>query len=130
QQSGLVQRPSFIVNCNPVTIYDTPAMGNVGLPVIGTTYNPSVSDALGSTFAILASGYTQPLATPLPGAPTCNLLTSTETLSLVITSPAGVAQAPITLPNSSVLAGFNIHHQWAIWDPTVNSFGIVMSNGA
>jgi hypothetical protein len=128
-QSGVVTAPSYKVNCNPVTVYETPAMGINGTPALGTTYNPSVSNALGSSFAILVSGLSSPGVVPLPGAPTCNLLTSTEALDLVLTSAAGVAQSPIQVPNNGALAGFNVYHQWAIWDPTVNSLGIVMSNG-
>ena len=128
-QSGLVNRPSYMVNCNPVTLYETPAMGNVGLPVLGSTYSPSVSSALGSTFAILVSSLSNPITLPLPGAPTCNALVTNEGLAVFVTSPAGDAQASISVPNSSALAGLNVHHQWAIWDPTANSLGIVMSNG-
>jgi hypothetical protein len=129
-QSGLVDFPSYRVTCNPVTVYLTPAIGINGAPQLGTTYNPTVSDALGSTFAILVSGLSSPGVVPLPGAPTCNLLSSTEAMDLAITDASGSAQSPIVVPISAALEGVNIYHQWAIWDPTVNNLGIVMSNGA
>jgi len=67
---------------------------------------------------------------PLPGAPTCNLMTSTEALDMVSTNAMGDGSSPIVVPNSAALEGVNIYHQWAIWDPSVNSLGIVLSNGA
>jgi hypothetical protein len=129
-QSNLVQRPSWRVNCSTATTYYTPAMGVNGAPQLGATYNPTVSDALGNTFAVLVSGLTSPGMVPLPGAPTCSLMTATELLDLTITNAMGSGSSPIVVPNSAALEGVNIYHQWAIWDPTVNSIGIVLSNGA
>ncbi|HIE72117.1 MAG TPA: hypothetical protein EYP98_19175 [Planctomycetes bacterium] len=129
-QSGLANRPSYRVQWTPVTDYDTPAMGVSGLPQLGTTYNPTVSDALGSTFAILVSSLTSAAPVALPGAPTCNLLCTPDVLDLVSTDASGTAQGAISVPNSAALEGLNVYHQWAIWDPTVNSLGLVMSNGA
>jgi hypothetical protein len=105
-------------------------MGVNGAPQLGATYNPTVSDALGNTFAVLVSGLTSPGMVPLPGAPTCSLMTATELLDLTITNAMGSGSSPIVVPNSAALEGVNIYHQWAIWDPTVNSIGIVLSNGA
>jgi hypothetical protein len=129
-QSNLVQRPSWRVSCSTAPTYYTPAMSVSGSPQLGTTYNPSVSDALGNTFAILVSGLSSPGVVPLPGAPTCNLMTSTEALDMVSTNALGDGSSPMVVPNSIALEGINIYHQWAIWDPTVNNLGIVMSNGA
>jgi hypothetical protein len=128
-QSGLVNFPSYTINWNPVTIYQTAAMGISGAPELGTTYNPTVSGALGNTFAILVSGTSSPGVIPLPGAPGCNLLTAPEATAVTITDVSGSAQLPIVVPNSIALEGINVYHQWAIWDPTVNNLGIVLSNG-
>tara|TARA_R110002072_G_scaffold228234_13_gene385448 strand:+ start:28073 stop:30133 length:2061 start_codon:yes stop_codon:yes gene_type:complete len=130
QQSGIVDFPSYTINWNPVTVYETPVMGISGAPELGTTYNPTVSGALHNTFAILVSGLSSPGVVPLPGAPGCNLLTSTEALDLAITDASGNSNSPIVVPNTTALEGVNIYHQWAIWDPTVNNLGIIMSNGA
>jgi len=133
-QSGLVQRPSWRVNCNAGTVFLTPAMSSNGLPQLGTTYNPSLSDALENTFAVLVSGITDqtyngfPLPLPLPNAPSCELLVSAEALELAITDAQGQAQRPMNVPNNPALTGQSFFHQWAIWDPTVNNLNIVMSN--
>ncbi|MCK5944074.1 MAG: S8 family serine peptidase, partial [Planctomycetes bacterium] len=72
-QSQLVQRPSWRVNCAQQSIQLTPAMGTSGLPQLGTSYSPTVSDALPNTFAVLVSGLSDtvanglPLPAPLPG---------------------------------------------------------------
>jgi hypothetical protein len=84
---------------------------------------------LGNTFAILVSGTSSPGVIPLPGAPGCNLLTAPEATAVTITDVSGSAQLPIVVPNSIALEGINVYHQWAIWDPTVNNLGIVLSNG-
>jgi len=129
QQSGIANRPSYRVHWNPVTTYLTPAMGVSGLPQLGTTYNPTLSDALGTTFAILISSLNNVSATPLPGAPGCDLLVDTTVLDLAITTAGGTASSPMTVPNSAALEGLNVNHQWAVWDPTVNTLGLVVSNG-
>ena len=54
-QSNLVQRPSWRVNCTAPQQNLTPAMSVNGLPQLGTSYSPTVSDALPNTFAILIS---------------------------------------------------------------------------
>ncbi|MFN3240540.1 MAG: hypothetical protein ACE37K_03405 [Planctomycetota bacterium] len=133
-QSGLVQRPSWRVNCNTGSVNLTPAMSVNGLPQLGTTYNPSVSDALENTFAVLVSGLSDqaynglPLPLPLPNAPGCDLLVAAESLELAITDAQGNAQSPMVVPNNSALTGLAVFHQWGIWDPTVNNLKIVMSN--
>ncbi len=133
-QSGLVQRPSWRVNCTAPSVSLTPAMSTNGLPMLGSTYNPAVDDALASTFAVLVSGVSDqvytglPLPLALPGAPGCDLLVSADALDLAITDGQGRAQSPMVVPNTQALTGVSIYHQWAIWDPTVNSLSIVMSD--
>ena len=129
QQSGIVSRPSYKVTWNPVTTYETPAMGVSGSPQLGASYSPTVSGALDSSFAILVSGLTSGAPVALPGAPNCNLLCSTEATDLVITTASGTAQSSISVPNSVSLEGLNVYHQWAIWDPAANNLGLVMSGG-
>ena len=129
QQSGLANRPSYRVHWNPVTVYSTPAIGVSGLPQLGTVYNLTLNDALDSTFAILVSGLTSGAPVALPGAPTCSLLCATTVLDVAVTTAGGTAQSPISVPNSVSLEGVNVYHQWAILDPSVNTLGLVVSNG-
>ena len=63
------------------------------------------------------------------GSRRARLLASADVLDLVLTDAAGDAMSPISVPNNSSLEGVQVFHQWAIWDPTVNSLSIVMSNG-
>ena len=133
-QSGLVQRPSWRVNCTAPSVNLAPAISSNGVPQLGTTYNPAVSDALANTFAVLVSGVSDqvytglPLPLALPGAPGCDLLVSADVLELAITDGQGQTQSPMVVPNTQALTGASIYHQWAIWDPTVNSLSIVMSD--
>ncbi|MFT4515998.1 MAG: hypothetical protein ACI91B_004719 [Planctomycetota bacterium] len=59
----------------------------------------------------------------------CDLLVATDALEAVLTTTAGTASSPITVPNTSNLIGLQAYHQWAVWDPTVNALGIVVSRG-
>jgi len=132
--SGLVQRPAWRVFCQPQTAGLVPALSFDGVPQIGTTYMPKVTDALDSTFALLASGLDNqsyqgiPLPFELPGAPGCELLVEANALDLAITDTSGEASYPIIVPNAGNLVGLTIYHQWLVWDPTVNSLSIVTSN--
>ena len=133
-QSGLVDFPSWRVNCTPVPQFLVPSLGNNGLPVIGGTYDLTVSDALPVTFAAIAHGFTDqayqgiPLPLVIPGTNNCQLLMSADVLNLAITSPTGDAASPLTLPGSASLAGTELYHQWIIFD-AANSLGLVFSNG-
>jgi hypothetical protein len=134
-QSGLIQRPSWIVTCQNANNFVIPKMGVIGTPQLGVTYQPSVVSAPPSTFAVLASGLSdqfsqgQPLPLAIPGAPNCDLLVSAEVLEATTTNVAGVAQRPITVPNQGSLLGLEIFHQWYLWDPAANALGFVSSDG-
>jgi hypothetical protein len=128
-QSNLVDTPSWRVNCqSSSTGFKEPAMGNTGLPSVGNTFDLTLSDALSSSFAILVSSTSSVSPTPLPGAPGCNLLVTTSVLSLELTTAAGTAASPISVPNVSGLIGQSFFFQWGVWDPTVNSLKIVTSD--
>ena len=111
-----------------------PAIGFDGLPQLGATYDPKVTDAAPQTFALLASGLDRtvyqgiPLPAPLPNAPGCDLLVSADALDLVITDAAGAASYGLSVPVAPSLVGQELHHQWLVWDPSVNGLGIVTSN--
>ena len=135
-QSNLVQRPSWRVNCTSQVANLTPAMSVTGLPQLGSSYSPAVSDAAANSFAVFVSGLSDqsnggvPLPIALPGAPGCDLLVSAETMTVEILDAQGDAQSTMTIPNSQALTGLSVFHQWAIWDPSVNNLSIVMSDAA
>jgi hypothetical protein len=131
--SGLTNFPSWRINCSGAGTNLTPAMGSVGLPSLGGSYDISVSDALGGTFGVLASGLSDStwsggaLPAVLPGAPGCLLLVDPVVLDAVLLSGSGTGSVSFSVPNSNGLIGTEVFHQWGILD-TVNSLGIVLSN--
>jgi hypothetical protein len=133
--SGLVTAPSWLVRCQAGASGLVPQMSIIGQPQLGTTYQPSVDDALPATFALLVSGLSDqfqqglPLPLPLPGALGCELLVAADVTELATTDANGHASRAIVVPASGSLVGLDVFHQWAIWDPTVNSLNIVVSNG-
>ena len=135
-QSGLVQRPSWRVSCTSPQANLVPQLSVAGLPQIGGSYTPALDDALANTFAIFVSGLSDqtsnglPLPLPMPGAPGCELLVSTQDMRLETVDAQGSAQYSMTIPNNQVLIGTSVFHQWAVWDPTVNNLSIVVSNAA
>lgn len=134
-QSQLVTSPSWRINCAQQSNFLTPAMSASGLPQLGTSYSPSVSDALPAAFSVLVSGLSDqvsgglPLPIALPGAPSCELLVSADVLLLAVTDAGGLASTPVAVPSNQTLLGLEVFHQWAIYDPSVNNLAIVMSNG-
>ncbi|MFK7740169.1 MAG: S8 family serine peptidase [Planctomycetota bacterium] len=132
-QSGLVQRPSYRVSCTGGPNFAVPALSNAGEPILGASYDLTLSDALANTFAVLASGLSDTswsggaLPTPLPGAPGCDLLVAPDVLDAVVTSATGTGSQSIAVPSSTGLIGTELFHQWAILD-AVNAAGLVLSN--
>lgn len=132
--SGLIQRPAWSVFCQTAPQYVTPAMGFDGLPQLGSTYEPTVQDAVSGSVALLASGLDnqtyQGLSLPLaiPNAPGCDLLVSADVLDLAALDANGEARAPIQVPNAPNLVGLTIYHQWLVWDAGVNALSVVTSN--
>ncbi len=134
-QSGLIQNPSWIVACQNATNFVTPQMGVVGTPQLGTTYQPRVTDAPASSPALMVSGLSDqssqgiPLPAQLPGAPGCDLLVSSEVVEATVTSIAGVAQRPLTVPNQPALVGLEVFHQWFVADAAANALGFIATGG-
>jgi|GEM_PF-976230 len=133
--SFAIMRPAWTVQCTDQPLNLTPSMNVAGLPQLGTTYSPTVSDALAGTPAILISGLSDqvwqgsPLPLSLPGAPGCDLLVAADTSAVTVTDASGAANLNITVPNAQSLIGLQVFHQWAIWDPSVNNLAIVTSDG-
>ena len=134
-QSTLIQRPSWRVNCQNATNFMVPAIGVSGTPQLGTTYQPTLTDAPASAVAIMVSGLSNqvyqglPLPLALPDAPSCDLLVSADLLDATTTNVAGFASRPIGVPNQPLLVGLEIYHQWYVWDQAANAFGFISSNG-
>ena len=133
QQSGLVDFPSFRVICNQAPQFAVPVLSNAGLPVINSSYNVTLADAVASSPAIILSGLSDtafngtPLPAPLPDAPGCSILAAPAVTSFTVTSAAGNASSSFSVPNNSAFAGIAIFHQWAVLD-AANDLGIVVSN--
>jgi len=125
-----VMKPSWNVQCTTEPLFPTPVLDVDALPLIGTTYNLSLSDGVATSVAVLVSGLSTTGAggVPLPGAPGCDLFASPDALDLVPTSATGTASSPITIPNSGALVGLNAYHQWAVLDIPANALGIVVSD--
>ena len=112
----------------------TPSLGNAGLPILNSSYTVTVDGSIPATLAVIVSGlsdsiYTgSPLPVALPGSPGCSVYAAPQVLDLHITNAAGTADASFNIPGSPGLIGIEVFHQWAVWDPTINSLGIVMSD--
>ena len=95
-QSGLVQRPSWRVNCTGGGAL-TPSLGNAGLPILNSSYTVTVDGSIPATLAVIVSGlsdsiYTgSPLPVALPGSPGCSVYAAPQVLDLHITNAAGTA---------------------------------------
>ena len=131
-QSGLVDRPSWRVQCSGGGTV-TPSLGNSGLPILSSTYNVTLDDAIPATFAIMVSGLSDttwsgsPLPIALAGAPGCDVYAAPEVLQLFVTSGTGTASAPFSIPATPANIGLSLYHQWAVLD-AANALGIVVSD--
>ena len=131
-QSALVQRPSWRVNCFGGSAV-VPKLGNNGSPILGSSYDVTLSGALGGSLAVLVSGLSDTsyngvaLPAALPGAPGCDVLVAPEVLDLYLTSASGAASATVSLPASPSFIGSQLYHQWAVVD-NVNALGVVVSD--
>ncbi|MGK0303113.1 MAG: hypothetical protein ACI89X_004001, partial [Planctomycetota bacterium] len=125
-----LMRPSWHVRCTSLPLFPVPVLDADALPLIGTTYNLTLTDAVPSSLAVLVSGLsnTGPVGVPLPGAPGCDIYATPTALDQVMISATGTATSPITIPNSTVFTGIIVYHQWAILDVGANQLGIVMSD--
>ena len=128
-----VTRPAWRVDCTAGTTYFVPTLGNTGQPVLGTSYQLTLGDALASAPALLMTGLSDttyngtPLPYALPNAPGCSILAAPTTTTFVFTSAGGTATSQIDVPSSSSYIGLELFHQWAVLDPA-NALGIVVSD--
>jgi choice-of-anchor B domain-containing protein len=132
-QSGLVVSPSWRVTCSGGAGGLTPSLGHVGLPILNSSYDVTLSDAIPTTFAVMISGLSDtvyngsPLPIPLLGAPGCSVYAAPTVLTTHITSATGTASATFNIPATPANIGVNLYHQWAVLD-AVNTLGIIVSD--
>ncbi|MGK0202457.1 MAG: serine protease AprX [Planctomycetota bacterium] len=132
-QSGLVVRPSWRVSCGGGAGFATPQLGNSGLPSIGSSYDVTLDLAAASSVAVIFSGLSDsiyqgtPLPVTLPGAPGCDVLAAPAVTTAELISVTGAASSTIVVPNTAILMGTEVFHQWAVLD-AVNALGIVVSD--
>ena len=132
--SLLVLRPSWRIHCVGGIQDLVPDLGSVGLPVLNSTYDVTLADALGSSLAISMTGLSNTthngaaLPFALPDAPGCDLLVAPDVTQFMVTTPGGGASAALAIPNNVGFVGAAIFHQWAVLD-AVNGLGMVVSAG-
>jgi hypothetical protein len=125
-----VLRPSWSVRCTSQPLFPAPELDATALPLIGTTYDLTLTNGVSSSAAVLVSGLsnTGPGGITLPGAPGCDVLVTPDVLNSALITPVGTASSSITIPNSSNLTGLNVYHQWAVLDVAANSLGVTVSD--
>jgi hypothetical protein len=111
-----------------------PAMGSSGTVALGSTnFAFELTQAAPSTLAVLMGGLSRTAsslgALPLSIGGGCVVLASPDSLMSTISSPAGAATTPFTIPSSASLSGFDLFFQWAILDAASGSpYGITTSD--
>ena len=114
----------------PGPLGELPTIGTAGgSPIAGNQqFGITLTDAPASSVAVLLISNTFG-TTPLMGAPGCNLYVGLPILSTmaVLTGPVGDAGATLPLP-SQIPSGTQLAFQWAIYSPTANALGWIVSN--
>lgn len=114
-----------------------PRMGHVGVPVIGKSYQVTVSATIPRRPALLTLGVSKtqwgPFRLPLDltqaGAQGCLLLCSIDVGAGKATDGSGNASNAVPIPNDSAFVGVVYHHQWVVFSPAANTLGAIFSNG-
>tara|TARA_R110002096_G_scaffold40961_6_gene111180 strand:- start:615 stop:2510 length:1896 start_codon:yes stop_codon:yes gene_type:complete len=131
--SGLVDTPSWRVNCTGGASGIVPSLSHVGLPILNSSYDVTLSGAIPAAFAVMFSGLSDtvyngsPLPIALLGAPGCSVYAAPTVLTTHITSASGTANSTFNIPPSPANIGVSLFHQWAVLD-AVNPLGIVVSD--
>lgn len=128
---------AYRVLCDTSAMASTPAMGNRGLPVLGTTFSVDLNFARPSSAAIHFIGISNSAMGPLPlplylgglGASGCSLLVSPDFGFAVPISSSGFGSISFNIPNVNALEGGRIYHQWIVVDPPGNTLGLIFSDG-
>ncbi|MCU0862371.1 MAG: M28 family peptidase [Planctomycetes bacterium] len=136
QQSTLIQQPAVRLGCGGGVNNAVPTLGNAGLPIVASTFSITLARAKGLSLGVLATGFSDtsyagiPLPWTIPGAGPCQLFASGDLSAVVATDAGGSAALPLPIPDQAALIGGRLYHQWLVFDPSVNSFGFVVSGAA
>lgn len=139
-QPGLT--PPFFVTYGTAgtsSLGGNPSIGNVGTPVIGNSFDVTLTDGIPFSFAILFLGFSdtvwnRPPVINLPydlvaiGAPGNTLYAAGDFQFTVPTDAAGSAQFTVNVPNNPAFIGTDLYVQWYCVDPLANPRGATMSN--
>jgi len=139
-QPGLT--PPFFVtfgDAGTTSLGTNPAIGNVGTPVIGSSFDVTLSDAIPNSFAILFMGFSdtvwnRPPVINLPfdmlaiGASGNTLYVAGNFQFTATTDNFGAANFTVNVPNNPAFIGTDLYLQWYCVDPPANPRGATMSN--
>jgi leucyl aminopeptidase len=134
--SGIVNAPSFRIRCVGGGVPSVPEIGHDGVALIGRGFDITIERAAANAVTALVLGLSDQvfaggsLPLPLPGAPGCSLLVSTDRFDQVVASPGGSGRIALPIPNDASLIGLDVFHQWIVVDPAANAFGLAVSAGA
>jgi hypothetical protein len=137
QLSTLIQQPAVRLDCGSGVNNAVPTLGNVGLPIVASTFSITLARAAATSIGLLATGFSDasyagiPLPWTIPGASPCQLFAAADLLSSIVAiDSSGGATLPFAIPDQAALIGGQLYHQWLVLDPGVNSFGFVFTGAA
>src|SRR5690606_22589237 len=107
-----------------------PKLSNTALPKINSSFSVDLTNAPGSSPALLAIGTAKAnVNLAIVNAPSCTLLTNMAVILGSTTDAAGTAAFKLGVPNNSSLAGIKFFSQWAAHSPGANGLDLVFSDG-
>lgn len=108
------------------------ALGNVGVPTLGRSFQITLANAPSGALAALWLGLTK-TNIPLPSnlAPGCSLYASFEILPLAarVANANGFATVVYPIPNNVAFRGVRFFNEWFVVDKPANNLGLTFSNG-
>ena len=111
-----------------LSVASVPQLGGaLGLDLDSGSAAPGLAVMVVGLSKDLFNGLPLPLDLAILGAPGCNLATSADLTSVLLTLP-GPNAFTLPIPNNPALTCANIYQQAAIEDAAANSFGFVLSN--
>jgi hypothetical protein len=114
-----------------------PSLYSTDTPQIGNQFRVRVAQGVPSSLVFLELGITAsswngnalPMSLAGYGAPGCTLLMGPFDSQALVTNAAGATNLQYNIPNNIYALGINIYNQALLLDPTVNSLGLVTTNG-
>lgn len=107
-----------------------PAIGHVGLPLLGRSFDVTVSQAPANAPTLLAVGI-ESLVLPLDldGMPGCSLYLRPLGTLFLLTGAEGAASFRQGVPSQRAFIGMSFYFQWWMVDPPANARGLISSAG-